>query len=817
MKFRPSFWRTLAALFFILAAVAGLVFHTGWGTLSSFGIGAIAAVCPLGAIESALAAGSLAPRVIVALVVFVIAGVLLGRIFCGWACPVPLIERAAGKRKIIAIAPQEKTGCKASSAAGCASCTDCTSLSCTSGSKPDVVSGEKPSKAPYYILGGALASSAVFGFPVFCLICPVGLTFALIIGLWQLFAFNIASWSLAFFAGFLLLEIFVLRRWCRNFCPLGAVMTIAGRLNCFWRPKINRKACLRTTRGIACETCRSVCPEGIDLTADAIDPALMARCTKCRACAQACPVQAISFPFRLPAADKSNAKSTAPVAAPLMAPREEPPKLPAPERIKTFDEVTGAFSVQSAVRQASRCLRCGACEKACPQGNPIAAVMAAISDRRLQDAASLLLAPGAMPEICGRVCPQQRLCESVCPLAQEGLGGAVPIGALTRFASDAVLTRGWRAPRAASRPIGRAAVVGAGPAGLACADALARASVAVTLFEKNVRPGGLLASGIPAFKLSPDVLDRRIKLLEREGVQIKCGAALGRDVSFEDVLQSFDAVFVATGAQTPAGLVLAGGGQETDAADNTTGKDEVNGRDVIQALDFLRDASARIFKKIAQSKAARKASRSLRRDAPAQSACPTAESVPKYDVSGRRVVVLGGGDTAMDCLRTAIREGALEALCIYHHAREGMHAVASEIENAREEGARFVFNAEVVELVRGADGTLSGVRVRSTQAAEAGASETLIAADLVIVAYGFVCELPAWLAAAGVKGDAKGRVLTGVDGIAGRTTNPKVFAGGDMTRGADLVTTAVADARMAARAIVSQLQAAQKEKRTLSR
>lgn len=788
MKFKPSTLRTVTAAAFVVLVVLGLAFHTGWGTLSSFGIGAIAAICPLGAIETSLADGSVLPRVLVGFVIFLIVTALFGRIFCGWACPVPLVERISGKRTI-PIHPQTRS-CGSCASKSCSACATAAGNTDTARANAEIPSNQKPSRTPYFILGGALASSAIFGFPVFCLICPVGLTFALVIGLWQLFAFNAGSWSLVFFAAFLILEIFVLRRWCHNFCPLGALISIMSRLNRFWHPKINEKACLRTTHGFDCNACRRACPEGIDLTAGHVDPELMARCTKCHACAEACPAGAITFPF----SGLGNA-----AAAPAVAPRVDPVKLPAEVRRTSFAETTNTLAPEDARSQSARCIACGACEAACPQGNPLVSVIDLLAHGRTQQAAKLLLAPGAMPEICGRVCPQERLCEGVCPLGSDtSLGGAVPIGALTRFASESVLSRGWRPAKPRQKTGKKVAVIGSGPAGLSAADALVQAGHAVTLFEKDSRIGGLLNWGIPAFKLDPAVVERRAKFLEYLGVTILTSTEVGTGdkgtVAFEDVLKDFDAVFVGCGAQNPAGLVLA-----------PNGRDEVNGRDVVQALAYLHDASELVAAERASRQSANRSSRSGRRG---ESPAPETTAIEtKYRVRGRRVVVLGGGDTAMDCLRTAIREGASEAVCVYHRDRAAMHAVKAEVTNAEQEGAKFVFNADVTGITREADGTLTGLIVKISGEV---ARETEIKTDLIIVAYGFTCRAPAWLEAAGVTFDEANRVV--VDGE-GRTNNKRIFAAGDMIRGADLVTTAVAGARRAAAAMCMMLAPAKPERR----
>ena len=311
--------RALTALVFFLLFLFGLAVHTGWGTASSFGIAEIAAICPLGGLEAMLASKTFLPRALVGFAVFLVVAVLLGRFFCGWLCPVPWVEKALSKlrapgRRFVrgakasptascttpdaaSISPSESTKTAEQSCPSAASCTSASCKDCALANRVKEKAESATEKTPYWILGGALASSAVFGFPVFCLICPVGLTFALTVALWRLFEFNETNWAILWFAGFLVLELLVLRRWCSRFCPLGALWTLASRFNRFFRPKAREDLCTRMTHGVACTICRDVCPEGIDPAAVANDPMLLARCTKCGACAAACPTGAVHFPF----------------------------------------------------------------------------------------------------------------------------------------------------------------------------------------------------------------------------------------------------------------------------------------------------------------------------------------------------------------------------------------------------------------------------------------------------------------------------------------------------------------------------------------
>lgn len=272
MKRNSKLLRTLSVLAVIALVCLGLALHTGTGTPSAWGIYDIAAICPLGAAEAALASKTVVPPMLIALAIGIALVVLFGRAFCAWGCPIPLLRRIFGLKE-----PKRKR--RASDAL-------------------DVPAAQRGGAADSrnWVLGGALLSTAVFGFPVFCLICPVGLTFATLIAVWRLFQFNEVALSLLVFPAMLALEVLVLRKWCSRFCPLGALLSLVSRLNKTFRPVSNEATCLRSSKGEPCHQCADVCPEGIDLH-DASGSAPMHECTKCRACADACSMHAISFPF----------------------------------------------------------------------------------------------------------------------------------------------------------------------------------------------------------------------------------------------------------------------------------------------------------------------------------------------------------------------------------------------------------------------------------------------------------------------------------------------------------------------------------------
>lgn len=771
--------RALAALAFFLLFLLGLAVHTGWGTASSFGIAEIAAICPLGNLEAMLASKTFLPRALVGFAVFLVVAALLGRFFCGWLCPVPWVEKALSKLR----APGRRFGlglkespaasetprtsaCTTTNASSntasesgknaprsCPSGASCASSSCKDcalASRVKEKADQATEKTPYWILGGALASSAVFGFPVFCLICPVGLTFALTVALWRLFEFNETNWAILWFAGFLVLELLVLRRWCSRFCPLGALWTLASRLNRFFRPKAREDLCTRMTHGVPCTICRDVCPEGIDPASVANDPMLLARCTKCGACAAACPTGAVHFPFladsgrkTVPILPVSTASSTLKQEGNLSA--------------ATVEGTDAVLSPEEERSEVARCIHCGACGERCPLGDRMPRATALLARGRREEAAEVLLASGGFPEITSRVCPTERFCEGAC--AAEHDGRPVAIAMLEKTLADETLKAGWRPDVRHAARRRRVAVVGSGPAGLACADVLARLGVEVHVIDRALVAGGLLSLGIPAFKLPRGIVARRVKLLEDAGVRFALGISVGKDVAWRDLANEFDAVFAGTGAARPVTLDLPG-------ADNAS---------VMTADVFLRAVAAKDWK------------------------LPDA-SFPIETLKGRRVSVLGGGDTALDCARTAVRLGAASVSLVARRAKDALRARPSDLARAETEGVSLLCGRTFSSLSISPDGTLNGLALRNVANPDEP-SETL-PADVVIVAYGFRPVPDGELQTLGVAYDDAGRIVTDDEG---RTSAPKLWAGGDAVRGPALVNRALADGRRAGLSIATAI------------
>jgi len=468
----------------------------------------------------------------------------------------------------------------------------------------------------------------------------------------------------------------------------------------------------------------------------------------------------------------------------LDIPRRDPDKLAVEERIQSFREIYAPYDANGAAQQAGRCLSCGNpfCEWKCPVHNYIPNWLKLIQEGNLFEAAELSHRTNSLPEVCGRICPQDRLCEGACTL-NDGLG-AVTIGAIEKYITDEALKQGWRPDMSNVRPTGkRAAVVGAGPAGLACADILVRNGVQPVVYDRYPRIGGLLTFGIPPFKLEKEVVETRRALMEEMGVQFRLNTEVGRDVAFEDLIAGYDAVFLGMGTYR----YVKGGFPGEDLPG------------VYEALPYL---VANINRELGLER----------------------RTEDFIDMAGKRVVVLGGGDTGMDCNRTAIRQGAQSVTCTYRRDELHMPGSRRDFRNSREEGVEFLFNRQPIEIV-GSD-RVEGVKLVETRLGPPDGrgrripepipgSEELVPADAVIVAFGFLPNPPDWFEPQDIRLHANGRVRVSADReLPFQTTNPKVFAGGDMVRGSDLVVTAVFEGREAARGILRFLATDQRGRTT---
>lgn len=457
--------------------------------------------------------------------------------------------------------------------------------------------------------------------------------------------------------------------------------------------------------------------------------------------------------------------------------RQLPEKKSADERKQEFSEIYTSFKMQDAMAQADRCLHCGNpyCEFACPVHNYIPNWLKLVAEGNIMEAVEISHKTNSLPEMCGRICPQDRLCEQACTLEDTNFG-AVTIGAVEKFITDTAFAQGWTPDLShVTMTDKKVAIVGSGPAGLAAADILIRNGVKPVVFEKQPEIGGLLTFGIPQFKLDKEIVVRRREILTGMGVEFRCNTEIGKDIQFQTLLDEYDAVFLGMGTYKPM-------------AGRFPGEDLPG---VYKALDFL----------IGNVKH--------------ELGMPN-DPEPFVSMKGQRVVVLGGGDTTMDCTRTSIRQGADEVYCVYRRDEANMPGSRAEVKNAKEEGVQFKFNLAPVEVI--GNGKVEGIKVAETRLGEPDASgrrraevvegsEQIIPCDAVIVAFGFQPNPPAWFKDFNISvNDWNGVVASENSLYQFQTSNPKVFAGGDMVRGSSLVVEAIAEGRKAAEGILDFLE-----------
>lgn len=455
--------------------------------------------------------------------------------------------------------------------------------------------------------------------------------------------------------------------------------------------------------------------------------------------------------------------------------RLEPQKKGLQKRVKLFDEIYHGFSENQVQMQSDRCIECGNpyCEWKCPVHNYIPDWLKLAFEGHIIEAVELSHMTNSLPEVCGKVCPQERLCEGACTL-NDGFG-AVTIGNIESYITETAFAMGWR-PDMSGVVMSdkRVAVVGAGPAGIGCADVLIRNGVKPVVYDKNPEIGGLLSFGIPPFKLDKEIMIRRREIFSTMGIEFVLSTEIGKDLAFASLLEEYDAVFVGNGTYTSMMGEFGNTGLEG----------------VYEALPYLIGNSCKLL------------------------GYPQMHDF--VDLRDRRVVVLGGGDTAMDCVRTAIRQGAAEVSCAYRRDEANMPGSAKEVINAKEEGVQFLWNLLPLELMA-EDGKVQGVKMVRTELGEAdefgrrvpqvvAGSEHVVEGDAVIVAFGFQPSPPKWLAANGVELDERNRIkVNHQNGLKFQTTNAKIYAGGDAVRGSDLVVTAIAEGREAAQSILEYL------------
>ena len=457
-------------------------------------------------------------------------------------------------------------------------------------------------------------------------------------------------------------------------------------------------------------------------------------------------------------------------------PRIMPEKRVAPDRTQDFQEIYSDFVGSKAEEQASRCSQCGVpyCQTHCPLHNNIPDWLRLTAEGRLKEAYEISQATNTFPEICGRICPQDRLCEGNCVIEKSG-HGTVTIGSVEKYITDTAWDQGWVKPIQPDLELAESVgIIGAGPGGLAAADVLRRAGVQVTVYDRYDRSGGLLTYGIPSFKLEKEVVLKRVVQLEKGGVKIVNNCDVGVDLSFSDIRLKHDAVIIATGVYKSRELQISG--MDADG--------------IVKAIDYLTASNRNGF----------------------------GDDVPKFkdgslNADGKKVVVLGGGDTAMDCVRTAVRQGATSVKCLYRRDKANMPGSVRETQNAQEEGVEFVWLSSPKEFV---GQPVSGVSVQKMRLGSADATgrqspeviegaDYMEPADLVIKALGFEAEnLPKLWDTEGLEVTRWGTIKA--DFETGQTSLSGVYAVGDIVRGASLVVWAIRDGRDCATAILADLK-----------
>ncbi|WP_340678267.1 FAD-dependent oxidoreductase [Paraglaciecola sp.] len=457
--------------------------------------------------------------------------------------------------------------------------------------------------------------------------------------------------------------------------------------------------------------------------------------------------------------------------------RIDPPKKPILMRKEEFAEIYQPLTQSQTEGQADRCLDCGNpyCEWKCPVHNFIPQWLGLVNEGKILEAAELCHKTNSLPEVCGRVCPQDRLCEGACTLNDDF--GAVTIGSIEKYITDTAFKMGWRPDMSGViKTNKKVAIVGAGPAGLACADIMVRNGVKPVVYDKYPEIGGLLTFGIPAFKLEKDVIKLRKQIFTDMGVEFVLNTEIGKDIPFQQLLDQYDAVFLGMGTYKP----MLGGFEHENA------------HGVYEALPFL---IANINRHMGLEK----------------------DPADFVNMQGKKVVVLGGGDTTMDCVRTSIRQGATSVTCAYRRDEESMPGSRKEVVNAKEEGVEFKFNLMPLDIAVDENGKAIGVKMVKTEMGAPDAqgrrtpvvvegSEHVLEADAVIIAFGFQPSPAGWFGEFGIMLDEKGRVRAPAKGkFAFQTSNPKIFSGGDMVRGSDLVVTAIFEGREAAEGMLDYM------------
>ena len=463
--------------------------------------------------------------------------------------------------------------------------------------------------------------------------------------------------------------------------------------------------------------------------------------------------------------------------------QQNPPKRSIDERNKDFNEIYKEFIEEKAKTQSSRCSQCGVpfCQVHCPLSNNIPDWLKLTAEGRIEEAYRLSQSTNNMPEVCGRICPQDRLCEGNCVIEQSG-HGTVTIGSIEKYLTETAWENNWIKPIEIKNEVDQSiGIIGAGPAGLACAEELRKKNYKVTVYDRYDRAGGLLIYGIPNFKLEKHVVTRRTKYLENSGIRFVNDFEVGKDKSFKELKEKHDAVLIATGVYKPREIEVPGNHLEN----------------IFPAMEFLTASNRKGL----------------------------GDKVESFDngilnAEGKNVVVIGGGDTAMDCVRTSVRQKAKSVKCIYRRDRDNMPGSAREVANAEEEGVEFIWLSNPKEF-KGVNKINSLIvdKMKLTDPDESGRRKPVveenaqfeIKADLAIKALGFDPEdLPTLFQEPQLKVSKWGTIKADFDTL--ETSIPGIFAAGDIVRGASLVVWAIKDGRDAAASIDNYLHSKKKMK-----
>ena len=581
--------------------------------------------------------------------------------------------------------------------------------------------------------------------------------FSYYVGIMVVTQFPPNSWTVSFVGGFYLLVALTYfgsfylaplvgnRFYCRYLCPYGATFGLLNHAG-FYGIEMHKDKCND------CQRCEQVCDMGIPVWHQGQQSGRITAledCMGCARCVVSCPTDALEIKdFRnwIKPALKQDASYLLKKESHPVINRKDTSNREATERKNDWDEIVCSADIKEIQRQANRCLDCGApgCINACPLNNRIPEWLEQVAVGNIQQAAIIAQSTSNMPEICGTLCPQHRLCEGACTKAKEP-DGAVTIGVIERYLTNTALANNAQAQRTKTSIKKQIAIIGAGPAGLACADELSKAGCKVTVFEREKVIGGLLASGVPSFKLDKSMLQKRFELLQQQGVIFE----LSKNVEtkfLQQLVENNDAIFIGTGAQNSRDLKLPG--------------QQLIG--VTDAISYLSRVN------LQQNHTA---------------------------MNGKRVIVLGGGDSAMDCARSAIRQGAAKVTVVYRSADEKMGASAKEKQAALDEGVHFVFDHEAVEIQ--GDKTVTSICFKNHNV------DTCIDCDSVIFAVGQINKTESWMSQLNIQTNEQGAIVINKQG---QTSNEKIYAGGDNTNGPDLVVTAIAAGRRAADGMLKNFQ-----------